>query len=285
MNGKTLISVMKIGIKHYSVFPWLIAVGVVFSIFKLLFASDGNFYLSFPLPDYTATTAQISSVFDHSTEYPYCPDQIVCTYTDEKGTIPNYDEKPYPASSSKDCPGQNLYSYKKSDETTFYKKGKLNYIGTTLTGSSTLNYDGHPGYDFPAKENTKVLAAASGTASLVDKSPYNTVYIDHGNGYQTYYLHLESRAFTENKISVNRGDVIGYSGDEGSTNSYHLHFEVKKNGVSVDPYGWDGNGADPYEEKTGVKNIDLWTAPTSTSTITHTLIPPSKTTVSQGGVL
>ena len=285
MNGKTLISVMKIGIKHGMVFPLLIVVGIISSIFQSLFAADGNFYLSFPLPDYTATTARISSVFDHSMEYPYCPDQIVCTYTDEKGTIPNYNEKPYPASSSTNCPGQNLYSYKKIDETTFYKKGKLNYVGTTLTGSSTLNYDGHPGYDFPVEKNTKVLAAASGTAYLVDKSSYNTVYIDHGNGYQTYYLHLESRAFTENKKFVNRGDVIGYSGDKGSTNSYHLHFEVKKNGVSVDPYGWDGNGADPYEEKTGVKNIDLWTAPTSTSTITHTLTPPSKTTVSQGGVL
>src|SRR3990167_1775907 len=251
MNGKTLISVMKIGIKHYRMFPCLIVVGVVSSIFQSLFAADGNFYLSFPLPDYTPTTARISSVFDHSMEYPYCPDQIVCTYTDEKGTIPNYNEKPYPASSSTNCPGQNLYSYKKIDETTFYKKGKLNYVGTTLTGSSTLNYDGHPGYDFPVEKNTKVLAAASGTAYLVDKSSYNTVYIDHGNGYHTYYLHLE----------------------------------VKKNGVSVDPYGWDGNGADPYEEKTGVKNIDLWTAPTSTSTITHTLTPPSKTTVSQGGVL
>lgn len=285
MNGKTPISVMKIGIKHYMVFPYLVAIGVVFSIFQSLFASDGDFYLSFPLPDYTATTAPISSVFDHSTEYPYCPDQIVCTYTDEKGTIPNYDEKPYSASSKENCPGQNLYSYKKSDETTFYKKGKLNYIGTTLTGSSTLNYDGHPGYDFPAKKNTKVLAAASGTAYLVDNSSYNTVYIDHGNGYKTYYMHLESRAFSENKISVNRGDVIGYSGDKGSPNSYHLHFEVKKNGVSVDPYGWDGNGADPYEEKTGVKNIDLWTSPTSISTITHTLTPPTKIEVSQGGVL
>ena len=271
MNGKTLISVMKIGIKHYRVFPCLIVVGVVSSIFQSLFAADGNFYLSFPLPDYTATTAQISSVFDHSMTTKFCADGIITAYSGDTSSDTSKIDSSCSTQTSTD---PDKYTYPPRP------KNIPNY-NVKDTG---LSYDGHPGYDYSVGIGKKVLAAAPGTATVYSEK-YNTLEIEHAGGYATYYSHLSSIEEEVKGKFIERGKLVGYSGEKGSEGSPHLHFGVYKDGIPVDPYGWDGNGADPYEEKTGFKNIDLWTAPTSTSTITHTLIPPSKTTVSQGGVL
>lgn len=101
------------------------------------------------------------------------------------------------------------------------------------------------------------MAAADGVAYL-GSATYGNVYIDHGNGYYTYYTHLSQRNVM-NGQSVERGQVIGISGDVGSPGSPHLHFEVRKQvGASlipVDPYGWQGTGDDPYTLAT---NLNLW---------------------------
>ena len=62
--------------------------------------------------------------------------------------------------------------------------------------------------------------------------------------------------------------------------------KVNNDYVNVDPYGWEGSDADPYETIKGVKSVNLWTAPsTNTNTLSHTITPPSKTTVSRGSFL
>jgi murein DD-endopeptidase MepM/ murein hydrolase activator NlpD len=73
--------------------------------------------------------------------------------------------------------------------------------------------------------------------------------------------------------TVKKGDVIGLSGKTAPKSAGnigpHLHFEVLKQvpGSSgtktddykvVDPYGWAGEGADPLESVTGVKNVRMW---------------------------
>lgn len=67
-------------------------------------------------------------------------------------------------------------------------------------------------------------------------NPGNMVKIDHGNGYQTRYLHL---AYGTVKVSVgdkvSKGQVIGYMGNTGNSFGGHLHFEVMKNNSQIDP--------------------------------------------------
>ena len=62
----------------------------------------------------------------------------------------------------------------------------------------------------------------------------NFVIIDHGNQLATAYGHQSSIAVS-NGASVAQGQVIGYSGCTGYCFGPHLHFEVRVNGVPVDP--------------------------------------------------
>ncbi len=209
-------------------------------------------FLTFPLKDKTPYTATINSVFDHSMTKPYSANQIVVAYTGEKGKA--IYGKDYVITIN----GNALYGFKNSDSSNFNINGHYSGGGSP----SYLYYDGHPGYDYKTIDQSadgkiNVLAAASGIAHIVQNSIYNTIYINHGNGYSTYYLHLSQRLVTEGAF-VNQGDVIGISGDAGVSGNPHLHFEVKYNGVPVDPYGWHGNSTDPYTTLTGVVNSNLW---------------------------
>jgi len=65
----------------------------------------------------------------------------------------------------------------------------------------------------------------------------NYVVIDHGNGLQTLYGHL-SRLFVRPGNVVTRGAVIGNMGNTGNSTGPHLHFEVLKRGVRVNPRGY-----------------------------------------------
>lgn len=74
-------------------------------------------------------------------------------------------------------------------------------------------------------------------------NPGNMVKIDHNNGYQTRYLHL---AYGTVKVSVgqkvSKGQVLGYMGNTGNSFGGHLHFEVMKDNVQIDPTNYlDGD--------------------------------------------
>lgn len=77
----------------------------------------------------------------------------------------------------------------------------------------------------------------------------NVVYIDHGNGYQTRYAHQK---YLNVKVgdNVQKGDVLGYMGATGNVTGPHVHFEVRINGNTVNPYDYVFNG------KTIDSNID-----------------------------
>lgn len=65
----------------------------------------------------------------------------------------------------------------------------------------------------------------------------NVVYIDHGNGYQTRYAHQK---YLNVKVGdyVQKGDVLGYMGTTGNVTGPHVHFEVRINGNTVNPYDY-----------------------------------------------
>lgn len=213
-------------------------------------------FLSFPLRGQTPTSAATTSVFDHAMTTRYCPEAwggaSVVAFTGECGEVRACDTSPLPFSCG------DLYGYEKADGSLFSANG--NYVGSRPCGAITANYDGHPGWDYSVCIGTVVVAAADGTVSLADSVDDDAngrrVYIDHADGYQTLHLHLDRLNVTLGQ-AVNAGDIIGWSGNTGGV-APHLHFEVRQNGISVDPYGWDGEGEDPYVALGGPENKHLW---------------------------
>lgn len=95
----------------------------------------------------------------------------------------------------------------------------------------------HQGVDYTIPEGSRVFATADGTVSSVgnrNSTSGQTVVIDHGNGYETLYGHLSSIQVRKGQ-NVRRGDIIALSGDTGLSLAPHLHYEVRYNGVRVDP--------------------------------------------------
>jgi murein DD-endopeptidase MepM/ murein hydrolase activator NlpD len=97
----------------------------------------------------------------------------------------------------------------------------------------------HEGIDIAVAEGTPIFAAASGTVILAAYSGGygNYTCIDHGGGLSTCYGHQAGYAVSSGS-SVSQGQVIGYSGNTGSSTGPHLHFEVRINGAAVDPLGY-----------------------------------------------
>lgn len=96
----------------------------------------------------------------------------------------------------------------------------------------------HRGVDIANKESPDVLAADSGTvivAGWPDNTGYgNRVIIDHGNGYTTLYAHLSSVHVRPGQ-TVRRGNVVGRMGSTGRSTGTHLHLEIRRNGVAINP--------------------------------------------------
>jgi murein DD-endopeptidase MepM/ murein hydrolase activator NlpD/low affinity Fe/Cu permease len=96
----------------------------------------------------------------------------------------------------------------------------------------------HKGMDFGAPGGTDILAAGNGKVIVAQwwGGYGNTVVIDHGSGMWTLYAHMKSNSMTvEYGDSVSRGDKIGEVGTTGRSTGNHLHFEVRKNEVAVNP--------------------------------------------------
>ena len=93
----------------------------------------------------------------------------------------------------------------------------------------------HTGQDFAAPIGTPVMSAGSGTVTIEHPSwAGNLVRIDHGGGVETLYAHL-SRVDVADGQTVRPGEQVGAVGDLGNTTGPHLHFEVRLDGVPVDP--------------------------------------------------
>lgn len=94
----------------------------------------------------------------------------------------------------------------------------------------------HKGLDIAAKTGTPIYAVADGTVTFSGTmGGYgNLMIIDHGNGITTYYGHC-SRLNKKEGAKVKAGDVIGAVGNTGNSTGSHLHFEIRKNGVYVNP--------------------------------------------------
>jgi murein DD-endopeptidase MepM/ murein hydrolase activator NlpD len=94
----------------------------------------------------------------------------------------------------------------------------------------------HTGIDFAVKDGTAVSATASGTVTFAGWDEYlgNLVVIDHGNGYLTSYGHNRELLVKKGE-KITRGEVIALSGNTGRSSAPHLHYEIMKDGVPIDP--------------------------------------------------
>lgn len=94
----------------------------------------------------------------------------------------------------------------------------------------------HAGLDIAAPPGTPVYAPADGVISYVGYEPGygKIVSIDHGYGVVTRFGH-NSRVFVEQGQKVSRRDVISAVGSTGRSSGPHVHYEVRVNGVPVDP--------------------------------------------------
>ena len=94
----------------------------------------------------------------------------------------------------------------------------------------------HKGLDIRNRAGTPIVAPAFGIVIMAgpDRAYGNSVEIDHGNGIITKYAHMQ-RFVVHKGQSIKRGEVLGYVGSTGRSTGPHLHYEVRLNGMHVDP--------------------------------------------------
>ncbi len=94
----------------------------------------------------------------------------------------------------------------------------------------------HSGVDFAGRDGSDVIAVASGVVTYAgERYGYGKlVEISHANGYVTRYAHHKAIAVAVGDV-VKKGETIGTMGSSGRSTGPHVHFEVLKNGRSVDP--------------------------------------------------
>lgn len=117
--------------------------------------------------------------------------------------------------------------------------------GGTITGRFGEQRPGHihEGVDIAEPTGTPVDAARAGTISFAGPSSgYGLrVDVDHGNGISTRYAHL-SRIDVHVGQTVDAGGLVGLVGATGDATGPHLHFELRDNGVAIDPSPYLGAG-------------------------------------------
>lgn len=94
----------------------------------------------------------------------------------------------------------------------------------------------HSGLDIGGKVGEPIYAAADGEVTDAGYSPSRGYYVtvSHPSGTESIYMHLK-KALADTGDVVKQGDVIGQLGNTGRSTGPHLHFQVMKNGVAVDP--------------------------------------------------
>lgn len=97
----------------------------------------------------------------------------------------------------------------------------------------------HDGIDFAGKTGSAVISVADGIVSWAGmRGGYGgLVEIDHGNGYVTRYAHNKSLEVSIGE-RVSKGDAIALMGSTGRSTGPHVHFEVLRDGKSVNPFNY-----------------------------------------------
>ena len=97
-------------------------------------------------------------------------------------------------------------------------------------------YKLHAGVDLPGTTGTPVVATRSGviTTAVFHRTCGNHIWINHGDGYKSVYMHLDTMMVSVGDYVV-AGQQIGTLGNTGGSTGPHLHFGVAYNGEYIDP--------------------------------------------------
>ena len=149
-----------------------------------------------------------------------------------------------------------MYRFRKSDGTSGYydadgngaikslKRTPINNAKVTSSFSKKRKHPvlgftrAHKGVDFRASTGTPIPAAGAGrvVARSYNRGHGNFVKIRHNGSYETLYAHMSRFAKGVNVgTTVRQGQTIGYVGSTGISTGPHLHYEIIKNGVHVNP--------------------------------------------------
>ena len=148
------------------------------------------------------------------------------------------------------------------------------YFGPRNDPTNTSVTENHGAIDISVPTGANVYATEAGTvitARYGSETAGNYVEIDHGNGYISRYLH-NSELKVKVGDKVTKGQVIALAGSTGKSTGPHCHFEIRYNGVRVDPLnfkydngmgnGMGGFGSNPDELSTTNKyyaKVATWT--------------------------
>lgn len=110
---------------------------------------------------------------------------------------------------------------------------------TTPPPQTKQRYRAHMGIDYSAPTGTPVFSVANGRVAHISYSGAfgNLIILEHPGNYHTYYAHLSGYNVELGLGNeVRRGLEIGYVGSTGRSTGPHLHYELRKNGIYIDPY-------------------------------------------------
>lgn len=110
----------------------------------------------------------------------------------------------------------------------------------------------HAGVDFSAPKGTPIYATGEGVVIKTKHSRRgygNTIEIDHGYGYKTFYAHIFEIKVKRGE-KVKRGQIIATVGNTGKSTAPHLHYEVRKDNHTVNPIYYFFNDLTPNEYET-----------------------------------
>ncbi len=116
-------------------------------------------------------------------------------------------------------------------------KGRItSYFGTRSNPFNGKKEESHWGIDIANVFGTKIHATAKGKVAYAEykRGFGNAVYLDHGNGFTSLYGHAAKLLVEPGEI-VEKGQVIALMGSTGRSTGTHVHFELRKNEVPIDP--------------------------------------------------
>ncbi len=167
------------------------------------------------------------------------------TKTTKTNTTTNTAKKEETTKSSETTKAETQKEETNQEPLTFAKpvEGEMakEYAKDKLVYSETLEeWTTHLGWDIKADKTTVVKAAANGKVKSIKNDPrYGlSVIIEHSDGYETLYANLLSTEFVTVGEEVKQGQSIGTVGNTAAfeiADESHLHFEITKNGESIDP--------------------------------------------------
>lgn len=113
-----------------------------------------------------------------------------------------------------------------------WMSSRYGYRSDPFTGNNSW----HAGLDFAGREGTEIIAVAAGVVVFSgDRGGYgNMVELNHGDGYSTRYAHNKENLVAVGELVV-KGQTIALLGNTGRSTAPHIHFEVHRNGRTMDP--------------------------------------------------